>query len=246
MKFHTNADGTIVRVGPRRGAQVVLPEPGDVSELLLDESLPPPIDDWTALQIGMFHILSALTFVTVNRREVVEGRRPGRNAFQFQRVYFDWPDSEDEEVPMPSATIYAPQDAETSISGPLSGSQVDEDSEDVYAPGTVLRGVGSTSVRMEVGVLLANKDERAAVRRGLFDAFRAEPDDERFGRRVVVQEYYCRTARYDLQSVAYSDNADQARAKQWPLSATFLAEISNVRLVRSPGRMKVPKIDVET
>ncbi len=94
-------------------------------------------------------------------------------------------------------------------------------------------------------MLLNNKDDRAGVRKGLIDAFMAEPDDERFGRRVLIPEYFSREARFSLVGISYDDTPDDAKMKHFPLSARFQADIEMVKLVRAPVTLLEPRVRVE-
>ena len=240
-ELHVNRDGTTLPWdGLRDGLRQILP-PG-VNESLLPGAF---LDDYTALQIGMFYILSALTFTTVDRRRLIEDGVVETNQLEFQRILLDWPEVEGDRVPVPSATIYAPGEASLDLSGPLSGQQLLEETLDQFAPGTVLRKLGETTAELEVLLLLAHKDERSAVRRGLIDAFMSEPDGEQSGRRVTVAPYYGRVARYDLVGISYPDTPDQARQGQWPLSARFTADVEIVKLVAAPSTIRPPRFNVE-
>lgn len=230
---HTNRDGTQTwREGGEESVRDIEP-PGTNESPHAGEF----VDELTAIQLGMWMVLDSLTFTTADRAALVEGRLE-TNTLRFERVFLDWPDTEDDQVPVPSAAIMATGPQEIQYSTPLHGQQLIEDTVDVYRPGTVLRHLGELSATLEVVVWLMHKDERAAVRRGLVEAFAAEPDDERSGRRVNVPWYFDRPARLFLQSIEYQDNADQARSKIWPLVARFAADIQVVRLVAAPATLR--------
>jgi len=238
---HENADGTTVPWdGEHDGVRQIIP-PGQ------NEGLSPRlfVDDLTALQVGMADILTSLTFTTIDRKALLEDRRVEANEMRVERVFLDWPDTEDDQVPVPSATVMAPDAQDIELAGPLSGRQLLEDTVGVYGEGTVLRHLGEVSTTIQVVFWVAHKDERAAVRREMINAFIAEPDDERGGRRVTVPEYFDRVARFSLRDVAYQDNPTDARQKIWPLVARFDADIQLVKLVQAPATLLVPRIDVQ-
>jgi len=236
---YVNPDGTLV---PRSelGAGVQTIYPAEVP--LLQRTY---VDDFTALQLGMWLILDGLTFTTIDRRALVTSGKIESNTLRFTRIFLDWPESEDDSVPIPSATIYAPTEQDLQLSGALSGQQLIEDTLDVYAPGTALRKIYEVSARMVVAFWVADKDERSAVRKGLIEAFH-EPGDERSGRRVVVPWYFDRVARFDLMGITYEDTPDNARSNMWPLIARFSADIEVVSLVASPTCIRPPRCDGST
>lgn len=201
------------------------------------------VDDFTALQLGMWMILDSLVFTTIDRLALVTDGKVESNTLKFTRVFLDWPDAGDNSVPIPSATIYAPTETELQLGGALSGQQLLEDTEDVYAPGTVLRSLYTLQCSMVVTMWLAEKDDRSAVRKGLIEAF-TEPGSERSGRRVVVPWYFDRVARFDLQGITYDDSAEQAQGKTFPLSARFSADIEAVSLVQAPATIRTPRLNV--
>jgi hypothetical protein len=238
---HVNRDGTTLPWdGVHDGLRQISP-PGQSEGLLPGLYL----DDLTALQVGLARVLVPLTFTTIDRRALVESGLVETNTFQFQRVFLDWPDTEDDRIPAPSATIMAPSGVSLNLPGPLSGQQLLEGTLDVYAPGTVLRKLGETACTIEVVVVVSHKDERSAVRRGLIEAFMAEPDEERSGRRVLVAEYFGRLARFDLRAIDYPDNPTDAQQKQWAVSAKFDADIEVVKLVATPGMLRPTSVAVE-
>lgn len=236
---YVNPDGTVVpRSELSDGVQTFYP----AEVPLLQKTY---VDDFTALQLGLWMILDGLTFTTIDRRALVTSGRIESNTFRFTRIFLDWPESEDDAVPIPSATIYAPTEQSLELSGPLSGATLLEESENVYAPGTALKKLYEISARISVSFWVADKDERSAIRKGLVEAFH-EPGDARSGRRVVVPWYFDRVARFDLVGISYDDTPDNARSNTWPLTATFEADTEAVALVAAPECIRPPRFDVST
>lgn len=237
--FHENPDGTFV---PRDGVH-------DGQRDLLPQQVPlvtgKYLDDFTALQIGMWLILDALTFTTVDRLALITDGVVEKNTFKLTRIFLDWPDSEDDIIPVPSVTIMSPEEVEMQLAGPLSGQQTYEDTLNLYEPNTVLKKLYELNATLQVVGWFAHKDERAAFRRGLIEAFH-EPGDERSGRRVTIPHYFDRVGRYDLMGITYDDSVDFARSKQWPLTARFAADIEAVSLVQIPVDIRPPRFNVDT
>ena len=168
-----------------------------------------------------------------------------KNTFKLTRIFLDWPDSEDGAIPAPAVSIMSPQETELQLAGPLSGQQIYDSTADLYEPGTALKKLYDLQASLQVVGWFANKDERAAFRRGLIEAF-SEPGDPRAGRRVTVHRYFDRVGRYDLMGITYEDTPDNARSKIWPLTARFNADIEAVSLVKLPAHIRPPRIRVNT
>jgi len=235
---YVNPDGTLVPRAASRQIQVTN-YPAEVPIVTGRY-----VDDFTALQIGMFRILEDLTFTTIDRYKRIVDGTVAQNQMVFTRIFLDWPDSEDDLLPIPSVTIHSPQEVETTSPGPQSGQPLMEETIDLYCPGTALRRLYELRANLTVVGWVANKDDRAGLRRGFVEAF-SEPGDNRLGRRVIVPEYYDRVARFDLLGIQYEDTVDFARSKQWPISARFEADIQAVALVPIPVEIRPPRYDVQ-
>lgn len=198
------------------------------------------VDDLTALQIGLAAILHQLTFRSVDRQALLQEKRVEAGTFQIARVFFDWPDPEDNYTPgTPTALIKQEDDAKYHPTGDVSGIQYIEDSLDCYGENTVLRCMGRVETQLALMILVPNKDDRAAIRKVLVPALMGEPLDERGGRRVVIPQYYDQLARYDLRSVEYvGDDAEKAKSHMHQIRAVVDADISVVSLVRAPAMFK--------
>jgi hypothetical protein len=62
--------------------------------------------------------------------------------------------------------------------------------------------------------------------------------EEMSGRRVVIENYYDRLARFDLVGVSYGDSAETASRKKYPLLLRIKADISVVDLIEAPEYLK--------
>lgn len=200
------------------------------------------LDDYTALQWGLAKILGSLVIRTVDGRALVDQGQVKVGTMRFSRVYLDHPDDEDERVPTPSAVISESTPTTYDLAGAASGQQLLEDTVNVWAPGTVLVKLWEGQYTLAVTCWLANKDDRAAVRKALVEAFGVEPNDPRSGRRVFLPWYWDRPARYDLQRISYPDSDELALAGTWPLAAEVIAQVSVVQLVQAPGCLRTPQV----
>lgn len=203
------------------------------------------LDTLTALQIGMWLILQSLKITTIDRRALVDTGRVESNSTNFQRLFLDFPDAEDDQVPNLSATIMAEGVQDLALSGPLSATtKLFESTVDVYEKNTVLQYLYDLETTIAVVSFTSSKDLRAGVAKSIIEGFH-EPDSDTPGRRVIVPWYYDRIARFDLQSIEYDDGPENSRGNRYPLIARFAADIEAVKLVTTPPSMQ-PKTSVST
>ena len=120
-RVYVNPDGTLVPRAASRQIQVTN-YPAEVPIVTGRY-----VDDFTALQIGMFRILEDLTFTTIDRYKRIVDGTVAQNQMVFTRIFLDWPDSEDDLLPIPSVTIHSPQEVETTSPGPQSGQPLMEE-----------------------------------------------------------------------------------------------------------------------
>lgn len=236
---HRNPDGSEVpRDEEHEGIRRLVPE---ATPLLVDRY----VDDLTALQLGLARMLLALQPVSIDRQALVTKGAVEARAFELKRAFLDWPDTEDDLIPVASVTVMAPDEQDLELKGPLTGQQMLEGTIDKFAPGTQLRELYELQTRMDAVFILGEKDERSAVRKAIIDAFGGEPGDERVGRRTIVPEYFDRVGRYFLKGITYDDAPDTARGKRWPLVARFDADIQVVQLVATAAEIR-PRFGVTT
>lgn len=205
-------------------------------------------DALSALQVGLAVMLSKVDFWSVDMQSLFENGATKKRKFRFDRIRLDWADENDELAGhIPSAAIVASDDL--TYQDDNFSAVIDDDTDDVFGEGTVLRRVGHLSTVLEVKIWLANKDDRAGVRKGLEEAFLAEPSTEGSGRMIKVSQYYDQTARYLLRRMTMPDGEQNARSKQWIVNAFFQSDIQVVSLVRKPPYVRVehfePDLDSE-
>ena len=235
--------GTWVRRQPDGVDKYVPRPPADGLVLYSEDHLPPvdasrPVDAFTACQLGLWAMLSAMRPRSFDLARWLQGEGERSRELEFQRIFFDWPRAEEDAVPTPSVTIMQGGEAlyDQSVINP--DNRLVEDSLGVYGEGTVLKLSSFLRVQVQLLVMTATKDDRAGVRRAFEDAFLIEPDDDRPGRRVIVPAYYGQTARYQLLGQTYQDDPETAQANQWILTAQLAAEIPVVSLVPAPAGMR--------
>jgi hypothetical protein len=238
--FRYNPDGTAVyqQVG-RESVQVADPARVGLSPGKW-------VDDLTALQIGLWYILDQVEFSSVDRRSLIIDGVAKETKFRFGEIALDHPDTTDTMASdAPIVTIMARDETELQLAGPLSEQQLLEETANYFAPGTILQKLYESNVTLDVICWLTNKDDRAAVRKGVISAMAREPMDSRAGRRAIIGPYYERLAIYDLQSVMYVDEPDSARASTYPIIFKVASSIEVVDLVAIPEEFKA-RVCLET
>ena len=239
-RLRANPDGSTV---PRDPARQVA---GDlaVTATPLVSGLSGYLDDYTAVQLGLVQLLQGLTFRVTDLTALMDGRLETRAMDFGGRIFLDYPDPEDERIPVPSATVQEAAPPEYTLPGPISPAGYVEGSEGVWGEGTILRSAYFGSYPLQVVCWLSKKDDRAAVRQGLVACFYAEPRDERSDRRISLPWYFDQVARYTLTSISYPDTDEQATRGVWPLVAAIQATVTAVHLVPAPGYLREPQISV--
>lgn len=235
--------GTWVRRQPDGVDKYVPRPPADGLVLYSEDHLPPvdatrPVDAFTAIQLGLWAMLSAMRPRSFDLARWLQGEGERSRELEFQRIFLDWPRAEEDAIPTPSVTVMQGGEALYDQNDINPDNRLVEDSLDVYDEGTVLKLSSYLRVSVELLVMTATKDDRAGVRRAFEDAFLIEPDDDRPGRRVIVPAYYGRSARYQLLGQIYRDDPETAQANQWILTAQLAAEIPVVSLVPAPAGMR--------
>ena len=235
------ADGTLQRRGPQFG--------GFLEAINSQEPLAAGsqgwVDDFAAVQLGLYQILVNLTFTTVDRVALVSQGRVERNSFQLQSVFLDFAEPENERIPTPTAAIM--QSSATVMDNPygLVSQELLDDTLNVFAPDTVLQKLYEADYRLAVVVWLATKDDRAAVRKRVVEVMGVEPDSDLPGRRIALPWYFERTCRYNIERVEYPDTPDLAMSQTWPLVVEFSARVPAVQLVEAPPCIRIPPSAVD-
>lgn len=230
----------------RDGTEGRYPNPADrILEIgsLVPAEDPRDLADDTVALIAATRMLEQLRFRRMDLDAYLATQQVVSSMFKLQRVIFEWPRSEDPIEPMPSAliqqteeeTIYAPEGMET---------QLLEDTFERYGERTVLRKLGIATVPLLITIWCAHKEERRAVRSTLVRAMMAEPSDQRYGRRIVVPEYYDRVVIFDLLGTAVDDDSDDAQQNHWVLAVRLSARVEIVQLVQPPPLMQPPTVNL--
>lgn len=189
-------------------------------------------------QLAIYRVLGGIVMHRTNFEAYVATGDIQTASFQFRRLIFDWPRDEEQIKPMPSAAIVAAGEVE--YANPDLGTDLLEDTVDVYREGSVLRRLSHATMRLVAHMLFAHKEERRAAHSAIERELLAEPDDDEGHRKVVIPEYYDRTVRMMLRSLARPDGADEAKTNTWELQAAFDCEVEVVKLVTDPGRIQQP------
>lgn len=226
----------------------------DDQSLSRSEQVPPQpplsrvamVDDLTACQFALASVLSPIEFWSLDRAALLKEQVRERAPFRMGRIYIDFPDPEDSQDPeAPTATIHQIGEGKLEI-GWLGGTQLLEETQDLWAPGTILRKFGEVELELGCDFLTGDKDDRAALRRGVMEAFCGDPTDDSGGRKVVVPRYYDRVVQLDLKSVSYAgEDPEKGRARNYMLACTFTAHVELVSLVRTPGLL-LPNMQLQT
>lgn len=196
------------------------------------------LDALTAMEIGLGLLLQGIIFTRHDLQALMDNNDLQSDDFRLERVIYDWPRQEEDVEPLPSALIHAPGERTYGHQN-MGNADLLEETVHVFGRNTVLRKLASVTTELEVTVWSAHKEERRAIVAGLERSLLAEPGDGRSARRVVVEHYFDRVARYDLKTIAYADTAASAQSNRWVLQARIAAEIDRVVLVPTPGPLTV-------
>jgi hypothetical protein len=196
------------------------------------------LDVLTVANIALSRLLYQMEIFSVDLQARIENPADLQaRAFKFTDIIYEYPRAEDEKK-TPVATIE--QGSEVLYGSKGETPHLLEESENVYLPGTVLRSIASASVELIVTVTLGHKDERRGVRAAFERHLLTEPDSEKFGRRIVVREYFDRSVRFQLLG-SPAPPVLENQQNRWFYLARILAEVERVVLVRSPVEIDVPR-----
>lgn len=154
-------------------------------------------------------------------------------------IAIDWPESGSDIAP-PKFTVRDAEDWKFDSLG-LSGPDMDEDTVDVYGPGTVLLHRNDVTGTVIIQTVLSSASARDALQLALTDRFATEPRDFRTGRRVALQCYYERQVRITLADVPFSfggldPTGERTKGNEFELLCFLTVEIPDVILVSAPPR----------
>lgn len=175
------------------------------------------------------HALRALR-AYVNELTFYRAMGPGVPPAPFQiakdRFLLEWPDSPEQEL-FPRIVVM-PGPMEVSPLG-IGGLSPDEDTRDVFGPGTVVLPQHEHVERVTLQVHASTKSMRRAVAAGLEVAF--SPTEERAGILFTLPEYFGQTARFTYAMRSHNDTEDNARKRRM-MDVQLDLQVNVVRLVR--------------
>jgi len=213
---------------------------------LPDELTPvDPVGDLCArrlLELAVARVLLQAEVHQADADKLVKGLPAGARSFFLKRVFLGHPKANETHDPMPSATVMVagkvqyPNETTPTLLEPTWGR---------WAPGTVLRRIGSANATVEITAWVGDKELRYAIEAAIERAFLAEASEERMaGRRIVLPEYYNTTARMRLLDIEDLADQESVREGRWIVTASVLAEIDRVILVSGPPAMD-PRFEAE-
>ena len=231
----TGNDGIPIRRGSDTSRMTYL---GEIAPVNLARHL----DASAVCQLALTRLLQTTTMHRFNLKALVENGDLQASAFVFAKVVMGWPRREEQLKPLPMAVVLP--NGETTYKMPNLASQILEDTLNAYGQGTVLRQTSRATQELEVHVLSAHHEERRAIRAAFETFLLAEPNDDQTGRRQIVPEYYNRTVRCELLGMTDPDDEARTRSNESELIARFKTEVSVVQLVKAPGCIQEPRINV--
>lgn len=120
----------------------------------------------------------------------------------------EWPDYTKDEV-FPSIAII-PARADYDVIGLVS--YIEEDTRDLYKPGTVLQWQAEYVETIQLEIVASKKSERRAILSGIETAF--SPTEQMSGLRFRMPEYYDELVCFTLMKRALMDTPDSARNRR--------------------------------
>lgn len=238
-----NAEGTTRRVG----TSPINHYPGELrSASFPDRGLPvvvtPSARD--AAILGLARMIGRMRWFSFDFADLATDG-PSRTSVAghtFTKIWTDWPDTQKEAMPAQGALITSDERVEYSPSG-FDARLLDQpglqDTRDQFAPGTVLRHLGiEAQVPLTLVVWTAHKDQRRGLEAALERKLAVETWADETGRRVIVPEYFSRGVRYTLQDNERANGSELARALEWGLTVSILAEVPVVELVYAPDEVE--------
>lgn len=167
---------------------------------------PPPTQDGrtAALEI-LKRYIGLLTF----RRAGAVGGPPIPFKIAAQNIHIEWPDHEvDRETP--SVVFLQTEDGMYDAIGLTAA--VDEETKDVYAPGTVLQTQSEYRETFTLEVHASLKPERRAIVVGLEQAM--TPTEQMYGIRFRMPAYFDQHVCFTLNSRRFNEDPDSARHRR--------------------------------
>ena len=169
-------------------------------------SPPPPIaiDGRTAALHVLRDYVCALNFY----RYMGAGRMPAKFNVTPDNFYIEWPDSTEDMV-TPSIAIVHDR-ADYDVIGLVS--YIEENTHDVYAPGTVLQWQAEYVETINLEIWASKQAERRAILAGLEISF--SPTEQMSGVRFIMPEYFNELVCFTLMRREIMDEPDSARNRR--------------------------------
>lgn len=195
------------------------------------------LDALTALQIGGARLLQSLDCwqhdleARLSNPADIQSR-----SWRLARIFFDWPKSEDDLAPYPSAVIRGQGERTYDQQGrhPI----LLDDTLNVFGPGTVLRKLSHVTTTILISVLFDSREERRGFLAAAERQMLVEPAQDLVGRRIVVREAYDRVARFVFEGTEYANGPREGQENVWEGALRFSADIDRVALVKAPERLR--------
>ena len=238
----TQADGTQQLRGSKFGALLKRLH----ETLPLVSGLHGWIDEYTAAQLGIALILEALKFRSVDLMALTAGKVEKSRELEVMRVFLDFPDADATDPPTPFAVLTEAREGTYTATTGMHGVGIMDETLHDWGHNTVLLQHGHADFEFSVQVYLADKADRAGLRKRLVEIFVTEPEVDRAGRLVVLPFYFDQPVRYSVEGLSYPDDGDMAQANRWPLVLRLKASLRHVTLVEAPPVLRVaaPQVTV--
>lgn len=246
--LRNEVDGTQVQAGSNRLNRY----PEELRSASFPASGPPVLTlaPREAAMLGVYRMIEKLRWYAIDLEALAKGGAATTrvSVHTLDAVFLDWPDDRKEIMPAQRALITGPERASFEAPSGFSARILDgggDDTRDRFGENTVLRYLGKQDVPLMLIFWCAHKDQRRGLEARVAQLFAAERHNDSMGRRIILPEYFSRTIRYTLLDTERPDGADAARANEWILSFSLLAEVPHVELVWSPGTVERTVVGVE-
>jgi hypothetical protein len=175
-----------------------------------DNPPPPPEDGRTIALRILRQYIAALTFYRLGEVDA-QGKRGGAVAFQIPErdIFIEWPDHE-EEMRFPSIVFLSGGPADYGVIGLTS--YVEEDTRDVYAPGTVVQWMSEYTEKLVVEIWAEKRAMRRALLSGLESAL--SPTEQMYGIRFRMPDYFDQLVCFSVMGREVFDEQDGARGRR--------------------------------
>lgn len=198
-----------------------------------------------AAQLALYHLIRKMTWTSKDLRAIADGdASPHLTVHQIEKVWFDWPRWDAPDIPVHNAVITTPDEVPWEPGAQRVALLLDE-TENVYARGTVVRHLGEVEVPVQLIVWFAHPDMRRGFQARFERWAAAETARENWHRIVTVPEYFDRQVTLMLRSYSRPDDPVAVQANRWPFVANLTAVVEMVELVRVPGYIDEVSVGLE-